>query len=146
MKASLSLLDALLHQIPQAVLLSRPELNADIQAASDTERPYTFACTFYHIKPIIDVPASAGTYTVPFGPAFESLTSLSMVFGQTLSQAKGNLPQLRELFYKSLTLIDRLVGGLSSPVTIVWEPKRWLSVALDSLHEVIPMAFVEIFR
>ncbi|KAE9401014.1 hypothetical protein BT96DRAFT_956680 [Gymnopus androsaceus JB14] len=111
---------------------SSPSMKA---TASDTERPYTFACTFYHIKPIIDVPASAGTYTVPFGPAFESLTSLSMVFGQTLSQATGNLPQLRELFSKSLMLIDRLVGGLSSPVTIVWEPKRWLSVALDSLHE-----------
>lgn len=145
MRASLSLLEALLYQIPHAVLLSRPEVNTDMQVASDTERPYAFVCTFYHTNPIITVPPSVGIYTLPFGSAFESLTALSVAFGQTLIQAKGNLALLRELYSQSLGLIGRLIGGLSSPVTTAWEPRRWLSVALDTLHEVISIRFSEVF-
>ncbi|KAJ3739812.1 Dopey, N-terminal-domain-containing protein [Lentinula detonsa] len=138
-KASLALLEVLLRQIPHISLLSRPEVNTDIQTASDTERPYVFACTFYDIKPLLNASPPSGTYTVPFSSAFESLVSLSIVFGQTLTKAKGtgltDSTQLREILSSSLTLIDRLVGRLTSPIKLVWEPKRWLSVVLDSLQE-----------
>ncbi|KAJ4470942.1 Dopey, N-terminal-domain-containing protein [Lentinula aciculospora] len=139
MKASLSLLEVLLRQTPHISLLSRPEVNPDIQKASETERSYVFACTFYDIKPLLNASPPSGTYTVPLGSAFESLTSLSMVFGQTLTKAKGtgdgHLAQLREVFSLSMTLIDHLVGRLSSSIRLVWEPKRWISVVLDSLQE-----------
>ncbi|KAH7875406.1 uncharacterized protein C8R40DRAFT_1170491 [Lentinula edodes] len=62
-----------------------------------------------------------------------------MVFGQTLTKATeidtAQFAQLREIFSSSLTLIDRLVSRLSSSIKLIWEPKRWLSVVLDSLQE-----------
>ncbi|KAJ3723564.1 Dopey, N-terminal-domain-containing protein [Lentinula guzmanii] len=138
-KASLALLEVLLRQIPHISLLSRPEVNTDLLTASDTERPYVFACTFYDIKPLLNASPPSGTYTVPFSSAFESLVSLSIVFGQTLTKAKEtgltDSTQLREILSSSLTLIDRLVGRLTSPIKLVWEPKRWLSVVLDSFLE-----------
>ncbi|KAJ3809392.1 Dopey, N-terminal-domain-containing protein [Lentinula aff. lateritia] len=139
MKASLILLEAILFHIPHITLLSRPEVKSDLQTASDTERPYIFACIFYDIKPLFDAPVPSGTYTVPFCSAFESFITLSMVFGQTLTKATGtgtaDFAQLREIFSSSLTLIDHLVSRLSSSIKLIWEPKRWLSVVLDSLHE-----------
>ncbi|KAJ3774387.1 Dopey, N-terminal-domain-containing protein [Lentinula raphanica] len=138
-RAVLSLLEVLLRQIPHIALLSRPEMTTDLQAASETERPYKFACTFYDFKPTLDAPLPSGTYTVPLGSAFESLISLSMTSSQTLAKSKGNAntnsAQLRETLSSSLTLIDSLVSRVSSSVNLVWEPNKWLSVVLDSLQE-----------
>ncbi|KAF9067320.1 Dopey, N-terminal-domain-containing protein [Rhodocollybia butyracea] len=130
-KAGLSFLEVLLRQIPHIKLLSRPEVKPDMQAVSENERPYIFACTFYDIKPVIDAPAPTGTYQVPFSSAFESLASLSMVLGISLTKANGNLTALREVFTKSLALIERLVSRLNSSITLVWEPKKWLEVILN---------------
>ncbi|KIK71711.1 hypothetical protein GYMLUDRAFT_33858 [Collybiopsis luxurians FD-317 M1] len=142
MKATLSLLAVLLNQIPHIALLSCPEMTGEeMQKASETERPYIFACTFYHIPPTIDseiIPPPTGSFAMPFGSSFESLTSLSMVLGQTLTKAKKgdkDLTLSREMFTQSLTLIERLISRLNSSVTLAWEPKTWLEGVLDTLHE-----------
>lgn len=121
--------------------MQRPELTGEIQEASKTQRPYTFACTFYGITTIDDVPLPQGSFTIPFGSAFENLASLSVNFAQVLSNDSKNLPFLREIFSGSLMLMDKLVGRLGTEISVAWKPEEWLSVVLDCLeHDVRPFA------
>ncbi|KAL0565856.1 hypothetical protein V5O48_016166, partial [Marasmius crinis-equi] len=136
LQRTLSLLLTMLRQIPHSALLGRPEVTSEIQEASASQRPYIFACTFYGIKPSVDVTEPSGSFTIPFGSAFEALISISTSLAQSLVESSGKLFVLREVFSQSLLLIDRLVGRLNTTMTLSWEPRKWLSTVLDILkHE-----------
>ncbi|KAG7099897.1 hypothetical protein E1B28_001698 [Marasmius oreades] len=136
LQRTLFLLTTMLRQIPQSALLSRPEVTSGIQKASVSQRPYVFACTFYGIKATVTAPEPSGSYSKPFGSAFEGLISLSMSLSHNLIEASANLNLLREVFSQSLLLVDRLVGRLNTKMTLCWEPRKWLATVLDNLkHE-----------
>jgi hypothetical protein len=127
----------MLRHIPHIALMRRPELTGGIQAASKSQRPYLFACTFYGITPTVKAPSPNGSFNIPFASAFESLITLSIHFAQSLINGSGSPSFLREVFSQSLLLVDRLVGRLGSSIVVLWDPKKWLSVVLGSIgHEV----------
>ncbi|KAI3621823.1 hypothetical protein WG66_015956 [Moniliophthora roreri] len=141
---TLVLLGAMLRQIPHTALLHRPEVTSEIQEASESERPYRFVCTFYGLTPKVPTPEPTGSFTMPFGSAFENLIGLSLIFSRSLAMGPSNLSLLREHFAQSLLLIDRLVGRLNSHVVLSWEPTKWLSAVLENLnHESANFAIVD---
>ncbi|KAF9270860.1 hypothetical protein L218DRAFT_952937 [Marasmius fiardii PR-910] len=136
LQQTLFLLTTMLRQIPQSALLSRPEVTSGIQEASMSQRPYVFACTFYGIKASEPAPGPSGSYSIPFGSAFEGLINLSMSLAHNLIEASGNINLSREVLSQTLLLIDRLVGRLNTKMTLSWEPRKWLAAVLDNLkHE-----------
>ncbi|KAK7464504.1 hypothetical protein VKT23_006673 [Stygiomarasmius scandens] len=135
MQESLLLLEAMLRQIPHVALLQRPELTSEMHEAITTQRPYNFACTFYGIKPTVDTTTPSGSFTIPFGSSFEGLTNLSTVFAQNLSKPSGKSSLQRQLLSRCLSLIDKLTGRLDSSMVLSWNPKKWLSVLLESLNQ-----------
>ncbi|KAK7025465.1 hypothetical protein VNI00_015993 [Paramarasmius palmivorus] len=130
---TLALLGVMLRQIPHTALLHRPEVTSGIQEASESERPYKFACTFYGLKPNVEMPEPTGSFTKPFGSAFESLIGLSLKLSQILLTSPKEVNLAREHFAQSLLLIDRLVGRLNSRLDLEWDPEKWLSVVLETL-------------
>lgn len=133
----LRLQEEILRHIPHATLMQRPELTENMQAASISQRPYTFACIFYDIKPILKVPSHKGPFDIPFASAFENMVQLSLSCAKRLVATSDGSPLLMQAFSQLLLLLDRLVGRLGSPISVSWKPAEWLSVVLKSLeHEV----------
>ena len=60
------LLEEMLQHIAHNSLLHRPELGDTMQAASVTERPYTYACTFYGTRAAFTVPEASAEFISPF--------------------------------------------------------------------------------
>lgn len=133
----LILQEEILRQTPLAALLRRPELTAGAQAATASQSPYGFACTFYGIKPTSKFSTQKNTSSVPFASAFEDLIGLSTNCGRRLVTSKTSLP-LRDALAQLLLilgkLVDRLEGREGEPIQISWSPNEWFSVVLETFE------------
>lgn len=128
--------------------MRHPELTGDIQAASTSQRPYLFACSFYGITPIASVPTLPGTSfdAVPFVAAFQNFAALSVKCAHSLMGASGSgAAPLREVFSQTLLILDRLIGRLGSPIHVAWDPEEWLSVVLRSVEHEVRVSNSEIY-
>ena len=98
-------------------------------------RAYEFACTFFKITPKLqDLHMTTQPSTIPFASCFYHLISLSTTFAHGLSQYPQDAPVLREVFSRTLSLLDRLTGGLNYQIVLTWDPRQWLGVMLSSLE------------
>ncbi|KAJ7070662.1 Dopey, N-terminal-domain-containing protein [Mycena amicta] len=144
-RSTLILLEAMLRQIPPSALMQRPELSGDMQAASQWQRPYIFAATFYGCKPVLeqtDLPQRS--FTVPFASVFQNLVTLSMTCSRFLAEGCNSPAPLREVLAQSLLLMDRLASRLETPITLAWKPEEWLSSVLATLeHEACNFTVVD---
>ena len=111
-----------------AGLLHRPE--ADVEVKNDY-RGYEYACSFFKITPKLQDSLPS---TVPFALCFNRLISLSTAFAHSLSQYPQDTLILCEVFSRILSLLDRLTAGLSSQITLTWDPRNWLDVMLSSIE------------
>ncbi|KAF9524082.1 Dopey, N-terminal-domain-containing protein [Crepidotus variabilis] len=124
------LLESLLDHIPHSALLRRPELNG-IQGVM-TLRPFDFACVFFKMSKQ-DISCEAKSLTSPFASCFNSLISLVSTYASLLVSSTENSERLRVSMCSALSLIDRLVGRLSGPIDVAWEPSHWLPSVLSVL-------------
>ncbi|KAJ7116821.1 Dopey, N-terminal-domain-containing protein [Mycena crocata] len=135
-RESLILLEEMLRQIPHVALMQRPELSGDMDLAAKSQRPYTFAATFYGFKPTLDPAAASGPFTIPFASAFQNLVTLSIHCSRFVTEGCDTPGPLREIFGQALLIMDRLVGRLNSQITLAWNPDQWLTSVLATLeHE-----------
>lgn len=132
-REALSLLIDLLQQIPASALLNRPELTAELQAKSQSQGPYEFACTFYGIKKPESTLVVESELGAPFASSFKSLVSCTLVLRQFFDKGSSSLPLLREEFCQSLALLQELTVRSSATVSIPWSPQEWLRETLDCL-------------
>ncbi|KAF7303085.1 Dopey-N domain-containing protein [Mycena kentingensis (nom. inval.)] len=144
-RTTLILLEAMLRQIPHIALLQRPELTGELADAAQTQRPYTFAATFYGCTQTIEVSvAPEGPFTMPFASAFQDLVSLSMNCSQFLVNGCQEPAALREVLAQTLLLMDRITSRLESPITLAWKPQEWLASVLGILeHEACNFTIVD---
>jgi hypothetical protein len=130
----LLLQDELLRHIPVTALMKRPELTEGAQAATASQGPYGFACTFYGIQPTPDLGIDKNSSNIPFASAFEDLISLSVSCGRSLLASSKPLA-LRDIFARLLLLISMLVDRLeATPIGISWNPAEWFSVLLNTFE------------
>jgi hypothetical protein len=114
-------------------LLRRPELTEGAEAATASQSPYGFACTFYGIKPIPTLPTRKNSSNVPFASVFEDVTNLSTSCGRSLLVSTKPL-SLRDVFAQLLLLIgnlvDKLDGKQDTSIGVSWTPTEWFSVVI----------------
>jgi hypothetical protein len=126
-----------LRHIPFNALLKRPELTEGAQAATLSQSPYSFACTFYGIKPTHVLPVQKDSSSVPFASAFVDVLSLTASCGRSLLSSTKSLI-LRDVFAQSLllvgNLVDKLEGKQNAPIAVSWDPTEWFSVVLDTFE------------
>lgn len=115
--------------------MKRPELTASLQAERSVQRPYLFACSFYGIAPKRECENPSRSFDNPFITAFENLAMLTEICAHDLLKDENRLQQVRECFAQLLLLVDRLVGRLSTAVTVAWSPSRWLAIILETLEQ-----------
>ncbi|KAF8167553.1 Dopey, N-terminal-domain-containing protein [Crassisporium funariophilum] len=142
-REAMLLLETVLQYIPHTGLLQRPEITKNVD--SDDQRPFDFACSFFKIthKPL-QTTSSAHFTTIPFASCFQHLISLSTNSARCLVRHPQNGFILREVLSRSLTLVDRLVGRLVSPIALSWKPSQWLSdLLLGFEHETATFATVD---
>ncbi|KDQ31322.1 hypothetical protein PLEOSDRAFT_1102291 [Pleurotus ostreatus PC15] len=137
--------EKILRQIPHVALMKRPELTASLQAETSVQRPYLFACSFYSIAPKRECENPTRSFDNPFITAFENLTMLTEICAHDLLKDENRLQQIRECFAQLLLLVDRLVGRLSTTVTVAWVPSRWLAIILETLEQE-PSSFTVVDR
>ncbi|KAG5220330.1 Dopey, N-terminal-domain-containing protein [Salix suchowensis] len=142
---ALKLEEKILRQIPHVALMKRPELTASLQAETSVQRPYLFACSFYSIAPKRECGNPSRSFDNPFITAFENLTMLTEICAHDLFKDENRLQQIRECFAQLLLLVDRLVGRLSTTVTVAWVPSRWLAIILETLEQE-PSSFTVVDR
>ena len=125
-----------------ASLLYRPKVAAEAESGY---RAYEFACTLFKITPKLQNScATTQSLSIPFASCFYHLISLSTTFAHSLSQDPQDIdiPVLREMLSRVLSLLDRLTGGLSSQIVLTWDTHRWLDVMLSYLeYEVCDYSF-----
>ncbi|KAJ7610904.1 Dopey, N-terminal-domain-containing protein [Roridomyces roridus] len=133
-RETLLLMEEMLRQIPHAALMQRPELSGEMQLAAQSQRPYVFATSFYGFKPKLETAELSGPFTIPFASAFQNLVALSINCSRFLNEGCDSPGSLREVSSQSLYILDRLVGRLNAPITVVWNPEEWLSAVLAILE------------
>jgi hypothetical protein len=117
-----------------AGLLYRPEVAAEAESGY---RAYDFACTLFKITPKLqNSHTTTQSSSIPFASCFYHLISLSTTFAHSLSQnlQDTDIPVLREVLSRILSLLDRLTGGLSSQIVLTWDTRKWLDVMLSCLE------------
>ncbi|KXN85691.1 Protein dopey [Leucoagaricus sp. SymC.cos] len=119
--------------IPQIALLERPEVTQDNEGTRQTQRPYTFTCTFYGIQDPQSTPQPEGNFTIPQSSIFENLISCSAKCAQELASAKDAVV-LREVLGGMLNLLNRIVNRLAAPASMSWDPTTWLNTLLQSME------------
>lgn len=115
-------------------LLYRPEVAAEAESGY---RAYEFACTLFKITPKLqNSRTTTQSLSVPFASCFYHLISLSTTFAHRLSQdpQDTDIPILREVLSRILSLLDRLTGGLSSQIVLTWDTRKWLDIMLSCLE------------
>ncbi|TRM61588.1 hypothetical protein BD626DRAFT_598473 [Schizophyllum amplum] len=101
-----------------------------MEEASATERPYTYACTFYGMHAAFAVPNASTEFISPYSSSFESLTAMTTHLTKSASSEVA-----REIYSRMLSLLDELAGYLTGPVKVAWNPEQWLTVALGALDQ-----------
>ncbi|KAJ3572176.1 hypothetical protein NP233_g3254 [Leucocoprinus birnbaumii] len=119
--------------IPQIALLERPEVTSDNENSRQTQRPYSFACTFYGIQATLTTPPPEGTFIIPQSSVFESLVSCTAKCAQALEKLK-DAAALREVFGGMLGFLNGMVNRLTAPVEMAWNPVEWLATLLQSME------------
>ena len=117
-----------------ASLLYRPKVAAE---AESDYRAYELACTLFKITPKLQNSyTTAQSLSIPFASCFYHLISLSTTFAHSLSHGPQDtdIPVLREVLSRILSLLDRLTGGLSSQIVLTWDTRKWLDVMLSCLE------------
>jgi hypothetical protein len=136
-REALLLQEEILRQIPLSALLRRPELTEGAQAATVSQSPYGFACTFYDIKPTSKLSIHKDSSSVPFASALGDLISLSTSSGRSLLVSTKPFI-LRDVFAQLLLLIGMLVNKLEgiqgAPIGVSWNPTEWLLVMLGTFE------------
>lgn len=126
-----------------AGLLYRPEVAAEAESGYQA---YEFACTSFKITPKFQKSyTTTQSLSIPFASCFYHLISLSTTFAHSLSQdpQDTDIPVLREVLSRILTLLDRLAGGLNSQIVLTWDTREWLNVMLSCLeYEVCVYSFI----
>ena len=129
-REAMLLLEEMLQHIAHNTLLNRPELGDTMQEASVTERPYTYACTFYGTQAAFAVPKVSAEFISPFASVFGSFTALTEHLAKSASSEVA-----REVYSRMLFMLDELLEFLSGPTKVSWIPDEWLSVALHVLEQ-----------
>ncbi|KAI5833359.1 hypothetical protein K523DRAFT_343112 [Schizophyllum commune Tattone D] len=129
-REAMLLLEEMLQHIAHNSLLNRPELGDAMQEASVTERPYTYACTFYGTQAAFTVPEASTEFMSPFASVFGSFTALTEHLAKSASSEVA-----REVYSRMLLMLDELLELLSGPTKVSWNPDEWLSVALHVLEQ-----------
>ncbi|KAG5733413.1 Protein dopey, partial [Termitomyces sp. T112] len=143
-KEALLLQEEVLRHVPHSALMQRPNLTGPIETKRTTQRPYLFACSFYGVDPIAIPESLSNSFAVPFVSAFENLATITRRCAQKLITSCSDIVVLREVFSLSLLLLDRLSSGLTTSVTLPWNPDDWLQVILKGLeHELANFTTVD---
>jgi hypothetical protein len=136
-REALLLQEEILKHVPLGALLKRPELTEGAQAATVSQSPYGFACTFYGIKPTSKVSTHKDSSSVPFASALGDVVGLSTSCARSLLVSTRPLA-LRDVFAQLLLLVgmlvDKLEGKLDAPIEVSWNPTEWLSAVLGTLE------------
>lgn len=117
-----------------ASLLYRPKVVAEAESGY---RAYEFACILFKITPKLQSSyTTTQSLSIPFASCFYHLISLSTMFARSLSQdpQDTDIPVLREVLSRILSLLDRLTGGLSFQIVLTWDTRKWLDVMLSCLE------------
>jgi hypothetical protein len=117
-----------------ASLLYRPKVAAEGESGY---RAYELACVLFKITPKLQNSyTTAQSLSIPFASCFYHLISLSTTFAHNLSHdpPDTDIPVLREVLSRILSLLDRLTGGLSSQTVLTWDSSKWLDVMLSCLE------------
>jgi hypothetical protein len=114
--------------------MKRAEVDEGLQEPTPSRGPYAYACAFYGIEPALNLSNSTHAGDVPFSSVFEDLVDLSSCFARHFIQNMGGPPRFREGFALTLHLIEKLVASLKTPITISWDPSKWLSAVLEVLN------------
>ena len=137
------LLETIFQHMPHSGLLHRPEFTVEAETG---HRAYEFACTFFKITPKLqDSHTATQPSTIPFASCFYHLISLSTTFASCLSEYPHDTPVLREVFSRTLSLLDRLTGGLNSQIVLTWEPRQWLHDMLLSIESEVCVCSLKYF-
>lgn len=143
----LLLQEEILRHIPLGALLRRPELTEGAEAATASQSPYGFACTFYGIKPTPTLPIHKNSSSVPFASAFDDVINLSTSCGRSLLVSTKPLA-LRDVFAQLLllvgNLVDKLEGKQGAPIEVSWNTTEWFSVMLGTFE--LEVRFLAIFN
>jgi hypothetical protein len=136
-REALLLQEEILQHVPLSALLKRPELTEGAQAATVSQSPYGFACTFYGIKPTSKLSIHKDSSSVPFASALGDVIGLSTSCGRSLLISTRPLA-LRGVFAQLLLLVgmlvDKLEGKQDAPIEVSWNPIEWLSIVLNTFE------------
>jgi len=134
MKEAFILLEEIQNLIHHSALLNRPKTNLHDQSSSEAgsvdPQPYLYVRQFYGIAPMT-TPISAMPSTSPLSYIFDCVASISVQCAGRLVEGTGSIGNLVEVLPRTLSLMHSLAAKLESPLSVAWDPSKWLASLLN---------------